>query len=92
MSSDRRPAPPPLEANDQTVTASITVGWVIALVVLFLLRGDLPATDRWWIWVPVTGVGIGLFGLAYVPHLKRSRERAARRRAEAGSGPAQPAA
>jgi H+/Cl- antiporter ClcA len=85
VSSDRRPAPPPLEANDQMVTASITGAWVIALVVLLAVRTDIPPADRWWVWVAVTGVGIGLFGLAYVPHLKRSRERAAQRRAETGS-------
>lgn len=88
MSTTRHPAPPPLEANDQLVTGSITVAWAIALIVLLAVRTDIPASDRWWIWVAVTGVGVGLFGLVYVPHLKRSRERAARRRAEAGSGPA----
>jgi len=56
------------------VTASITVGWVIALVVLFLLRSHLPATDRWWIWVPVTGVGIGRL---FYEHLRRRREASA---------------
>jgi len=81
VSSDRRPAPAPLEANDQMVTAVITVGWGIALIVLLALRGDIPAADRWWIWTCLTGVGLGLFGLLYVPRLKRSRERAARRRA-----------
>lgn len=88
MSTTRRPAPPPLEANDQLVTGSITVAWAIALIVLLAVRTDIPASDRWWIWVAVAGVGIGLFGLTYVPRLKRSRERAAQRRAEAGSGPA----
>jgi len=83
VSNDRRPAPPPLEANDQLVTAAITVGWAIALVVLFAVRSNIPAPDRWWIWTCVVGLGIGVFGLLYVPRLKRSRERAARRRAEA---------
>jgi H+/Cl- antiporter ClcA len=85
MSGSRTPAPPPLEANDQLVTAAITVGWVIALVVLLAVRTDIPPADRWWIWTCATGVGLGVFGLLYVPRLKRSRERAARRRA--GSGP-----
>ena len=85
MSGTRTPAPPPLEANDQLVTAVITVGWVIALVVLLAVRTDIPPADRWWIWTCATGVGLGIFGLLYVPRLKRSRERAARRRAESGS-------
>jgi hypothetical protein len=84
MSGTRTPAPPPLEANDQLVTAGITVGWLIALVVLLAVRTDIPPADRWWIWTCAAGVGLGVFGLLYVPRLKRSRERAARRRAEPG--------
>jgi Protein of unknown function (DUF2530) len=85
MSSTRRPGPPPLEANDQLVTAVITAGWAVALIVLLAVRPEIPAPDRWWIWTCVTGLGLGIFGLLYVPRLKRSRERAAKRRAEAGS-------
>jgi Protein of unknown function (DUF2530) len=84
MSGTRTPAPPPLEANDQLVTAVITVGWAIALVVLLAVRTDIPPADRWWIWTCASGVGLGVFGLLYVPRLKRSRERAARSRAESG--------
>jgi hypothetical protein len=87
VSSSRRPAPPPLEANDQLVTAVITGGWAIALIVLLAVRTDIPPADRWWIWTCAVGVGIGVFGLLYVPRLKRSRERAALRRA--GTGPAE---
>jgi hypothetical protein len=83
VSNARQPAPEPLEANDQLVTAAITAGWAVALIVLLAVRTDIPAPDRWWIWTCVTGLGIGVFGLLYVPRLKRSRERAARRRAEA---------
>jgi hypothetical protein len=86
VSSTRRPAPPPLEANDQLVTAVITAGWLIALIVLLAVRADIRPADRWWIWTCVTGLGLGVFGLLYVPHLKRSRERAARRRAETDPG------
>jgi hypothetical protein len=74
-----RPAPPPpLEANDQLVTGLITAGWVIALIVLLVIRGSLPAAERWWVWTCATGVAMGLFGLWYVPRLKRSRARKAR--------------
>ncbi len=85
MSNTRRPAPPPLEANDQLVTAAISAGWAVALIVLVAVRADLPPADRWWIWTCVTGLGLGVFGLLYVPRLKRARERAPRRGAEAGS-------
>jgi H+/Cl- antiporter ClcA len=85
VTSTRRPSPEPLEANDQVVAAVITGGWVIALIVLLAVRTDIPVSDRWWIWTCVTGVGLGLFGLLYVPFLKRSRARAAQRRARDGS-------
>jgi hypothetical protein len=84
--------PPPLEANDQLVTASITAGWAVALIVLVIVRGSLPAGASWWIWTCVTGLAMGLFGLWYVPRLKRGRSRAAARRAAAQSDqPAQSA-
>jgi hypothetical protein len=83
VSNARQPAPEPLEANDQLVTAVITAGWAIALIVLLAVRTDIPGHDRWWIWTCAAGLGLGIFALLYVPRLKRSRERAARRRAEA---------
>jgi hypothetical protein len=55
------------------VTAAITLGWVIALVVLFSVRGALPPDVRWWVWTSVCGASMGLFGLWYVPFLKRRR-------------------
>jgi Protein of unknown function (DUF2530) len=93
---ERRPAPPPREADDRQVTAVITVGWAIALAVLVTVRHSLPADMRWWVWTCAFGLGMGLFGLWYVPFLKRHRARLAARRAqldevsEAGgvSGPA----
>ena len=73
-----RPSPPPpLEANDQVVIWVGTAGWVVALVVLLIVRDSLPADQRWWIWTCVCGVAFGLFGLWYVPRLKRGRARAA---------------
>ncbi len=76
----RREAPPPLEGNDVVITAGCTIAWAIALIVLFLLRHQLPASSRWWIWTCLAGFGLGIFGLAYVPYLKRSRAKAAARR------------
>jgi Protein of unknown function (DUF2530) len=78
--STRRPAPPPLEANDQLVTAVITAGWAVALIIVAVLRDQLPAGERWWLWTCVVGVGQGIFGLWYVPRLKRARARTAERR------------
>jgi len=75
-----RPAPPPLEGDDRLITGVITAGFAIALIVLLAVRGQLPAADRWWVWVAALGTAMGLFGFIYVPYLKRSRRRAAERR------------
>jgi Protein of unknown function (DUF2530) len=77
-----RPAPPPLEANDQLVTAVITAAWGIGLISVLVLRAQLPPDGRWWVWTCAVGLCMGLFGLWYVPRLKRARTRAAQRRAE----------
>jgi len=84
VSEPARPTPPPpLEANDQLVTGVVTAGWAVALVVLLIVRSSLPAGARWWIWTCAAGLVMGLFGLWYVPRLKRVRARAAARRAAA---------
>ncbi len=88
-----RPAPPPpLEADDQLVIRVITAGWAVALVVLLIVRGSLPAGQRWWVWTCVAGLAFGIFGLWYVPRLKRGRARAVAGPAEALAGSAEEAA
>ena len=81
MARPSRPAPPPLEGRDEFITGGITAGWAIALIVLVVMRSQLAPADRWWLWTCAFGTGLGLFGLVYVPYLKRSRVRASRRRA-----------
>jgi len=83
MAQPRRPAPPPLEANDRQVTIVGTVAWAVALAVTLVLRGHIPAGGRWWIWTCAVGVAMGLFALWYVPYFKRARARKAQRRTEA---------
>jgi hypothetical protein len=68
------------------VTVVGTAGWAVALAVLLIVRDQLPAQARWWLWTCLTGLLMGLFALWYVPVLKRGRARAAARRAHA-SGP-----
>jgi hypothetical protein len=77
---ERRPAPPPKEADDRQVTAVITAGWAIAFAVVLIARDSLPAGARWWVWTCAFGLAMGLFGLWYVPFLKRHRARLAARR------------
>lgn len=81
MAPTRRTPPPPLEGNDRLITAVITVGWAVALVVLLIVRGSLPAGERWWVWTCVAGLVFGGFGLWYVPHLQHRRTETAGRRA-----------
>ncbi len=64
------------------VTAVITAGWAVALAVLLIIRDSLPAGARWWVWTCAAGLVMGLFGLWYVPVLKRRRTRATARRAQ----------
>lgn len=82
--SERKEPPPPLEADDRLVTLVVTAGWAVAFVVLLIV--GLPAAERWWLWTCAAGFGMGMFGLWYVPLLKRGRSRAAARR----PGPAVP--
>lgn len=79
MARPERPVPPPLEGDDRLITAVITAGFLVALVVMLIVRDSMSPADRWWIWVAAFGTGLGVFGLVYVPHLKRARERAAER-------------
>jgi len=91
MAQPRRPAPPPLEANDRQVTIVGTAAWVVALAVTLVLRGQIPAGSRWWIWTCAVGVAMGLFALWYVPVFKRARARKAQRRSWIRAArPAQP--
>ena len=50
-------------------------------MVLLIVRDSLPTGSRWWIWTCAAGVAMGLFGLLYVPRLKRKRAAAAARKA-----------
>jgi hypothetical protein len=68
------------------VTLAITLGWVLALIVLLAVHSLLPVDVRWWIWTCVCGTLMGLFGLWYVPFLKRRRARIAAERAAAADG------
>ena len=85
MKQSRGPTPPPpLEANDQLVAVAGTIAWAVALIVLLIIRSELPAGTRWWVWSCVAGVALGLFAIWYTPRLKRSRARSAASRSHEG--------
>jgi hypothetical protein len=84
---------PEVHESDYRVPAAIgTVAWAIALVVLLVMGDGLPASERWWIGVCVTGIALGAFGFLYIPRLLRKRDEAADRATEraAGSHPREP--
>jgi len=85
MAKPSREVPPALEGNDQLIAAAGTVAWAVALIVLVIMRNAIPASSHWWIWTCAVGVGLGLFGLTYIPRMKRSRARAAARRSPGGA-------
>lgn len=71
--------------NDVRVALAGTAAWAVALVVLLIIGPG--EDDRWWLWVCVAGIVIGLFATWYVPRLQRGRarleaERAASREAQ----------
>lgn len=69
----------PLDEDGVGAVAIGAVLWLIALVVLLVLRGRLTESDsQWWIAVAATGALLGLPGLWFT-----TRRRAAYRRAAA---------
>lgn len=87
MTRPRRPDPPPLRTDDRLIAAVGTVAWAVALVVLLVV--DLPAGDRWWLWVCAAGIATGLFGIWYIPRLQRARARQQARDRESGGDASQ---
>jgi hypothetical protein len=48
----------PLDVNGVLVIAVGTLAWLIALVVVLIVD-----RDSWWLWVCVTGLGLGVIGI-----------------------------
>lgn len=70
---ERRPTPPLPEVDDRRPVALGTLAWVALFVLALVFRDDLTSTGRgWWIWTPLCGAGLGLFGLFYL-HRRRGR-------------------
>ncbi|MQA03965.1 MAG: DUF2530 domain-containing protein [Streptosporangiales bacterium] len=61
----RHSSPPPLRPNALLTVAIITLLWIVALVVLLVFGHLLPVDDRWWRWVCVAGIALGLIGIGY---------------------------
>lgn len=73
------PAAGPLKPLDVDGVRTVlwgTVLWVVAFVVLLLMRDDLAESGRtWWLWTCLAGAGLGLIGYEYA---RRRRDAIAR--------------
>lgn len=68
QTSPARPAATtkPVDVDGVSTLAVGTALWAVALVVLLLLRDRLADNGTtWWLWTAVTGLGLGVGGLAY---------------------------
>ncbi|GAB2814826.1 hypothetical protein GCM10022221_10880 [Actinocorallia aurea] len=71
MSRPHPPQPEPIKTDNVRIAVTGTVAWVVAFVVLLIVR--LPEADRWWLWVCFMGTVIGLFACFYLPRFERKR-------------------
>jgi hypothetical protein len=71
-SHDRRPDPEPLATNDRlTIFVGMAV-WGALWVAAVLLHDRLLDSGRgWWIWIPPSGIALGILGLAYLRSHRR---------------------
>ena len=66
-SNERRPDPPPLQTDDRQVVLIGTAAWTVLLVLAVIFHDRLAADGRgWWVWTPVVGIALGLYGLRYL--------------------------
>lgn len=74
--AERRPDPPPLEADEPRVAAVGTVVFTVGLLASLAFRDRLAAAGlEWMVWSCVTGIVLGLVGSVYT---RRRREALAR--------------
>jgi hypothetical protein len=66
-SRQRRPDPAPLLTDDRATVLVGTAVWVVLLVAALIWHGRLSADGHgWWVWTPVAGIALGLYGLRYL--------------------------
>ncbi|SDO29767.1 Protein of unknown function [Cryobacterium flavum] len=79
--SERRPDPLPARTDARKALFVGTIVWLVALGAALIVEVTAPAasdlgaasatTAGWWLWCTVIGVGLGLFGLAWVQFRRR---------------------
>ena len=71
-SPERRPDPPPLQTDDRRTVLVGTAVWAVLLVLAVVFRDRLDQDGHgWWLWTPVAGLILGLYGLRYVSRKRR---------------------
>ena len=60
----RRPDPPPRRTNTYVPVIIGTALWAVAFVVLLTQHHDMAARGQgWWVWVALTAVMLGFWGM-----------------------------
>jgi hypothetical protein len=69
-----------MQVNEYAPVIAATIGWGIAVIVLAIQHHDMAARGGgWWLWVGVTGFGLGLWGLFLISMRHRGLRKAADR-------------
>ena len=71
--SERRPDPAPVKTDDRKAMLVGTAVWVVALVVVLLLRPLGASGNVRLLWTCAAGIALGLLGIVYT--IRRQRER-----------------
>ncbi|HSP74660.1 MAG TPA: DUF2530 domain-containing protein [Cryobacterium sp.] len=70
--SERRPDPLPARTDARKAFLAGSAGWLVALVLAVVFRGELAAAGvEWWLGAAIIGLGLGLLGLAWVQFRRR---------------------
>jgi len=69
---ERRPDPAPARADGRKAVLAGTLGWVIALIACLVFREPLESAGLgWFTGAAITGIALGLIGLAVVQVIRR---------------------
>ncbi|KQZ10650.1 hypothetical protein ASD23_00245 [Agromyces sp. Root1464] len=80
---ERRPDPAPARADGRKAVLAGTLGWGVALVACLVFREPLESAGLgWFTAAAVTGIVLGLIGLAVVQVIRRRAGQSAERSAD----------
>jgi hypothetical protein len=65
----------PLDVDGVRTVEVGTIAWAIAFVALLPFYGQLEESGRtWWLWMCLSGAGLGLFGIEYCRRRRKARQ------------------